>query len=115
MMPALIQGGESLQGRCELAVDRLDTDFAMLVQEYRRINQRNRQAAAPQYFGQLPKLNETKFVNFVHPEVDDPTEAIEKLTFFSQELYELHEDLSDRIESTRTVLDDDYPFQVREL
>ena len=111
-MQQIIASAGGLKGRCEDAVERLSTDFATLVQEYRGANQKNRSQSPPRYFSESVHINPPALNEFQHSGVKNPAEAIKQLRIWSDELNSLHRDLAGGIGTVQETLKADYPFEV---
>jgi hypothetical protein len=111
-IPNMVTNAGALQSRCNLALERLDTDFNLLVKEYRQANQRNRSTPAPEYFDRPVSLGKHELPSFESPAIEKPEKAVKVLQNFSDQLHEMFDEIIESLASTRQVLQDGYPFKV---
>ena len=112
-IPRLATSIENMKERCQYAMERLNRDYSMLIQEYRRINLASRSQPAPQYFSELPQIELVPLGSPLKEDVKDPAQAIDKLRQWLSELDDLHNEHNNKIEATREMMKDGYPFEVK--
>jgi hypothetical protein len=102
----------NLKDHCFLAMDRLQNSYQMLVSEYRESNQLARSTPLPNYFKESVSLNKPKLKDFKSEMVEKPTEIVNALDMHSEELHSLFDKMISKLQSTKAVLDNEYPFKV---
>lgn len=113
-LPSIKESAIWLKRRCLAALERLNTDYKLLVQEYRQTNRISQQSdgSVPDYFEDEVQIEIPEIVDFKYDEVERPKEVIESLQGFADALHSMFDKLVDKLESTKQVLEDDYPFRV---
>ena len=113
-MPMILSNAQALEQRFRQAVDALNLDLKVLIQEYRQENQRARTAAAPAYFDETPQLNMPYVQPFPAIEVVEPTKSIAAINQYRDDVYHLYNEAIDEIINLRELLESKHPFQVEE-
>lgn len=112
-MPGLVDSARGLKDRCANAMSRLNTDFLMLIEEYRRINQFHRgQNPLPKYFSESPEIGEVTLREFRYRPINDCKQVVNMLHRQLDVLSRSHDDLVSRIRTLGDVLDGIEPFGV---
>ena len=112
-IPNMVATANAMQSRCSIALERLDTDYNLLVKEYRQANQKSRSSKVPEYFDRPVSLGQHDLVPFESPAIEKPAKAVETLQRFSDKLHDMFDSIIGSLESTRQVLEDGYPFEVK--
>jgi hypothetical protein len=110
-IPTVIQTATSLRGRCNMALDSLNTYYNMLLKEYRGENLKHRTEPEPNLFDQEFKLDKPELSSFEVGDIKEPSDVIRELHECSMRLHEVYAQKIGELESTRDLLKDS-PFKV---
>ncbi|MBT5210178.1 MAG: hypothetical protein HOL99_12725 [Halieaceae bacterium] len=113
-VPMILSNAQALEQRFGQAVDALNLDLKVLIQEYRQENRRARTDAAPAYFDETPQLDMPSVQPFPAIEVVEPAKTIEVINQYRDDVYELYNEAINKITNLRELFKSKHPFQVEE-
>ena len=106
-IPQLNQQIKVLKNKFECACSALNSDFAELIDEYRRENRRFRPSPEPQYFNQAVRLREHRPENLdivLEPTEEQAKMMVDKLSQFSNRLHGEFNTLTARVRPSSDIL-----------
>ena len=113
-LPNISSTASNLKGACLLAMERLENSYQMLVLEYRECNQLTRSTLVPNYFKEAVILVRPNLDDFESDAIEKPIDMIKALEAHSDELHNLFDKMIGRLQSSKEVIDDEYPFKVED-
>ncbi len=110
-IPSVIQSAKALKERCEMSLDSIDTNYNMLLKEYRTENSKNRSQPEPKFFDEIFSITKPDLKDLEVQEIKDPSEAIKELQSCSDRVNSLFQEKLEELQTTKDLLGKS-PFEV---
>jgi hypothetical protein len=114
-IPQIIGNATALRERLVQALENLNTDIQVLIQEYREENRRNRSTKPPKYFDSVPQIQQPAIHSLLVNETRSPDTVISEIHDYRDDVFNMFEAAIEEVRDLRSVLDSRYPFWVEQL
>ena len=110
-IPSVIDSAKALKERCQMSLDSIDTNYNMLLKQYRTENSKHRSEPEPKFFDEIFSVTKPDLKDLEVQEIKDPSEAIKKLQSCSDQVNSLFQEKLQDLQTTKDLLGNS-PFEV---
>jgi hypothetical protein len=111
-LPHIVSNAQGLEHRFYQALEALNLDLKVLIQEYRSENMRTRSDSPPAHFDEIPELQKPEIRKFPHIDIVSGSAMIEAIQNYREEVFRDFDAAIHEITDLRELLESQYPFRV---